>query len=130
MFSAAQVQAALGAAAAAIPAARQAVLRSLAIQTVRAYTRNTSGAGGAKAGAYPIPIRSGTLRRGINFQLADTAAIVFNDTVYARPQERGYQPYGNKHARPIPPRPALADALDSLDLQAAADAWAAQAGAQ
>jgi phage gpG-like protein len=130
IFDVAQVQAAMGQGAAAIPAARQALLRNLGIQAVRTATRLAGGPGTAKPGSYPIPIRTGTLRRGMNFEVQDNVAIVFNDTVYARAAHQGFQPYGNPRAHAIPGRPFFGDAIEQLDLQAAADAWTQQTGAQ
>ncbi len=130
MFDAAQVEAAMGDAATAIPVARLALLRGLAIQTVRAATRLTGGPGTAKPGAYPIPIRTGTLRRGHNFQVQGDTVVVFNDTVYARANHDGFRPYGNPRAHVIPGRPFYDDALTQLDLQAAADAAATALGAK
>lgn len=130
VFDEAQVQAAMGQGAMLIPAAREAMLRSLGIQAVRTATRLAGGPGTEAPGTYPIPIRTGTLRRGMNFQLAGNAAIVFNETAYARAVHDGYQPYGNPRAHAIPARPYFTDAIAELDLDAAADAWARQMGAQ
>ncbi len=129
IFDAAQVQAVMGNAATLIPAARIALLRNLGIQAVRTATRLTGGPGTAKPGEYPIPIRTGTLRRGNNFEVKGNTSIVFNETVYARANHEGFRPYGNPHAHPIPARTYFADAIDALDLQAAADAWNKTMGA-
>lgn len=130
VFDAAQVQAAMGQGAMLIPAAREAMLRSLAIQAERSATRLAGGPGTDAPGAYPIPIRTGTLRRGMRFRVQKDSAIVFNSVAYARAVHDGYQPYGNPRAHAIPARPYFSDAIAELDLDAAADAWARQMGAQ
>lgn len=109
----------------AIPPAQRAVLRSLAIQTESAAIDLASGPGSAKAGAYPIPVRTGDFRRGFGFELGDDFAIVFNATgAKARGLHDGFKPYGNPHARPIAPRPYFKDALARIDLDAATRAAA------
>lgn len=104
------------------PAARQALLRNLAIQTERGATRRATGAGAP--GSYPIPVRSGFFRRAFGFELKPARAIVFNTANYARPLHDGFRPYGNPAATPIRPRPYFADTLaHDVDFDAAADAW-------
>jgi phage gpG-like protein len=123
VFSADEVKQAMARAARAIPMARRDLLRNLAIQAERESIRLAGGSGAP--GSYPIPIRTGTFRRGFGFELRDDHAIVFNETRYARAIHKGYRPYGNPHATPIPPRPYFDDALKALDLDAAAKAWEA-----
>ncbi len=62
-----------------------------------------SGAGDSEAGAYPVPIRTGTLRRSAGSDsLGLNRAVVFNTAEYA----------GRVHAE----RPFLQDAVDRVDV--------------
>ena len=115
---------ALDAASRNVPQAARAFMRSLAIQTQRGAVRLSSGPGAAKPGAHPIPVRTGTHRRAFGIEVDQVRAVVFNAGIGAQALHEGFRPYGNPHARPIPPRPYFDDALDDIDLdvaQAAAD---------
>ncbi len=118
--SAEEVERALGSAERVIRPGVSAMLRSLAIQAVRAAEKRARGPGTAKPGAYPIPIRTGTFRRGFGFEANDQRSIAFNTSAYAGALHAGFKPYGNVHARPIPARPYFDDAQDDLDIDAAA----------
>ncbi len=109
--------------AASVPAARQAMLRFLAVSAEREAVRLSSGSQGAEAGAYPIPARTGFFRRSFGHELQGTRAIVFNASVYARSLHEGFRPYGNPHAAPIRPRRYFDDALNQIDVDQAARAW-------
>lgn len=122
VFSAAQVAQAMASGERAMQPAARDFLRALAIQTEGIATDLSSGSPSAAAGSYPIPVRTGMHRRAFGFELQDNRAIVFNTGVAARALHDGFKPYGNPHARPIPPRPYFTDALTRLDLDAAARA--------
>ena len=126
IFDAQEMILVTGNAARAVRPSTRELLRILAIQTEGHAMDLAKGPGTAKAGAYPIPIRTGTFRRGFGFKVNDRDAIVFNTSVYARSLHDGFKPYGNPHARPIPARPYFDDALDKLDLDAAWAAWRAK----
>ncbi|MBB5885469.1 hypothetical protein DYQ93_11430 [Xanthomonas sp. LMG 8992] len=115
----------LGDAARALPASRRALLRNIVIQAENAAMDLAKGPGDAPPGAYPIPVRTGTFRRGFGFEIRDSTAVLFNATAYAGAIHAGYHPYGNPHARPIPARPYFDDALKRIDMEAAARAWQA-----
>jgi hypothetical protein len=101
----------------------KALVGNLAKQWVKAARKLASGPGTAAAGAYPIPIRTGTFRRGFGSKILEDHAIGFNTSVQARALHEGFKPYGNPHARPIPARPYADDALDQLDLDQAFKDW-------
>lgn len=109
----------------AIPPAQRAVLKNLALQVYSTANDLSIGPGSAAPGAYPIPMRTGAFRNAFGFELGDDFAIVFNESgAKARGLHNGFKPYGNPHARPIPPRPYFSDALARLDLDAATRAAA------
>lgn len=124
VIDAADTVRALDAASRNVPRAATAFMRSLAIQTQRGAVRRSSGPSAAPAGAYPIPVRTGTHRRAFGIEVDQFRAVVFNAGIGAQALHDGFRPYGNPHTRPIPARPYFDDALDDLDLdvaQAAAD---------
>lgn len=125
VFDAAEMILVTGNAVRAIRPSTRALLRNLAIQGEGIVMDLMKGPGSAKAGAYPIPIRTGTLRRGVGFKVDDDSAFVYNTSVYARAIHDGFRPYGNPHARPIPARPYFDDMLDKLDLDKAYADWEA-----
>ncbi|WP_349782314.1 hypothetical protein [Xanthomonas arboricola] len=104
-------------------AARQALLRNIAVQMETGVTDRARGAAGAAAGSYPIPARTGAFLRGFTVQIGDTSVAIANDRVYARALHDGFQPYGNEDARPIPARPYFEDAAKAIDFARAQDAW-------
>lgn len=119
----------------AIPPAQRAVLKNLALQVYSTAMDLATGSG--PVGSYPIPEPTGHFRRSFGFESGDDFAIVWNDAggpikgggrakdgVKARGLHNGFIPFGNPHARPIPPRPYFSDALSRLDLDAATRAAA------
>ncbi len=126
VFDAREMILVTGNAARAVRPSTRELLRILAIQAEGHAIDLSKGPGTAKPGAYPIPIRTGTHRRGFGFKVNERDAIVFNTGVYARALHDGFKPYGNPHARPIPARPYFDDAIARLDLDAAWDAWRAR----
>lgn len=101
-------------------AAALAGLRRALVAVETAATRNLSG--GGKPGSYPVPVRTGNLRRGMGFKLLDDrAGVVFNTARYASAIHGGLQP--RKHAGhgasavyefdSVPARPFLDDAVDT-----------------
>lgn len=89
-------------------------LRAAARAVERAAVKRLSGSGAARA--YPVPIVTGTLRRGMGVRVENTAALVFNATAYGHAVHVGYHPYGNKRAEKVPARPYLTDAVESVDV--------------
>ena len=108
-----------------VPAANMALMRGLAIQAQRHAVELAGGPGSAPAGAYPIPIRTGTFRRAFGFQASERDAVLFNSAIYARAIHDGFQPYGNPHAAPIPARPYFDDVLDMLRIDQEQGRWEA-----
>lgn len=125
VFDAQEMILVTGNAARAIRPSTRELLRNLAKQAEGHAMDLAKGPGTAKAGAYPIPIRTGNFRRGFGFQVNADNAIVFNTSVYAKALHDGFKPYGNAHARPIAARPYFDDALDKLDLDKAFRDWEA-----
>ena len=73
-------------------------------------------AGHGEPGSYPIPIRTGHLRRSMGSRRdSDYSGYVFNRARYARAHHDGFRPYNNPHASPIPARPFLTDAVAAVD---------------
>ncbi len=91
-------------------------LRDVAITVERAAEKNLRGAGSAAPGSYPVPIRTGGgLRSKLQSRFDERQSMVINSAVYARAVHDGFKPYGNPHARAMPRRPYLQDAVDSID---------------
>lgn len=97
-------------------ALRRGMRRALVAVDAQA-SRNLSGSGEAPARSYPIPVRTGFLRRagGVR-QVSATSGLVFNRARYARAiHTDGFKPYGNPRAATVDPRPFLQDAVDKVD---------------
>lgn len=90
-------------------------LRDVAITVERAAEKNLRGGGSAAPGSYPVPVRTGNLRRSLQSRFDERQSMVINSAVYARAIHEGFQPYGNPKARRIGRRPFLQDAVDSID---------------
>ncbi len=70
--------------AAALEAAKRRGLRNAAVAVDNEQVNNLSGSGADAAGAYPVPVRTGNLRRGHFFEARlSSFAIVGNTTEYA-----------------------------------------------
>lgn len=104
-------------------AARQAMLRNIAVQMETGATDRARGPAGSAPGAYPIPARTGAFLRGFAVQIGDNSVVIGNDREYARALHEGFHPYGNEDARPIPGRPYFEDAVKALDIERAEAAW-------
>lgn len=92
-------------------------LRDVAITVERAAAANLRGPKSAAPGSYPVPIRTGFLRRSLQARFGQRESMVINSAIYARAVHDGFTPYGNPHARySIVPRPYLQDAVDSTDI--------------
>lgn len=87
----------------------------IAVLVERGASERTRGQGAP--GSYPIPVRTGDLRRSIASESNDRSATIFSTAVHAGAQHRGYKPYGNARAKPIPPRPFLFDAADKVTVE-------------
>ena len=94
-------------------------LRRALVAVETAATRRLGG--GGAAGSYPVPVRTGNLRRSMGFKLlSDTTGVVFNTARYAAAIHGGLQP--RKHAGSgadavyvfdsVPARAFLDDALE------------------
>lgn len=64
-------------------------------------TDNLSGGGDASPGSYPVPVRTGTSRRGMNLRARGMVGYVWNKIIYAAAIHED--------------RPFLDDAADSVD---------------
>jgi hypothetical protein len=93
-------------------AVRRGIRRAL-VAVDNEASRNLSGAG--KPGAFPIPVRSGHLRRsGGTRVLSDTSGLVFNRARYARAvHSDGFHAYHNPRAPFYRARPFLAAAVET-----------------
>lgn len=91
--------------------------RNVLLSVERAATKNLSGSGSAAAGSYPVPIRTGNLRRSMGVrQESETVGFVFNRARYAGAIHRGMTPYNNPRIRKsYLGRPFLDDAAASVD---------------
>jgi hypothetical protein len=101
--------------AAAVPGAMRRGVRRWLLEVEAGAVRRTTGSGAA--GDYPVPIRTGALRRyhGVR-QLGDAAGLVFNRAAHAHAiHSTGFRAYGNPHAPFHQPRPFLADAAREVD---------------
>ncbi len=66
-------------------------LRRAVLSVEAAATRRLSG--GGQAGSYPVPVRTGNLRRSMGFKILDTiSGLVFNTARYAGAIHNGLQP--------------------------------------
>lgn len=102
-------------------AARQTGLRRIVAAAEEEIGKRA--AGGSASGDYPIPVRSGFLRRSTGSKVGQAEALVFNSARYARAMQEGYHPYGNKRAAKMPPRRFFDDgiaAVDSAEIMAVA----------
>ena len=88
-------------------------VRRVAMAVDNAASERLSGAGAPRT--YPIPVRRGFLRRSGGYRAQGREAFVFNSAIYARAHHQGFRPYGNPRAKPVPARPFLRDAFDSVD---------------
>lgn len=92
-------------------------LRDVAISVERAAVRNTSGPGSAAPGTYPVPIRTGFLRRSIGSRFGQRESLVIATAIYASAIHDGFTPYGNPNARKsYIGRPFLKDAVEATDI--------------
>jgi hypothetical protein len=85
-------------------------LRRIALEVERRQVDNLSGGGTSPAGSYPVPIRSGNLRRSTGFRVEPLVAFVFNTALYARAIHNGFVPYGNGRNSKMRAREFLLDA--------------------
>lgn len=110
-----QLQDALGASRAQLSPALRRFFQRIATLVERGAIKNTSGSGAP--GGYPIPIRSGDLRRSIASEFTAASATVFSTAEHADAQQAGYRPYGNPKAAPIRPRPFTHDAARQAPIE-------------
>lgn len=101
--------------AAELPAAIRRGTRNVLLAVERQATKNLTGSG--KAGEYPVPVRTGNLRRSMGVrQESDVVGYVFNRARYAHAvHTSGFHAYGNPHAPFYKGRPFLDDAADQVD---------------
>lgn len=91
-------------------------MRRLVLSVEQQAVKRLTGAGTAKAGSYPVPIRSGVLRRSMGVRIAGPMlGFVFNRAEYAKPIHDGFHPYGNKKAPWVMGRRFMDDAVDAVD---------------
>lgn len=92
-------------------------LRDIGVTVENEASRNLSGSGAP--GSYPVPIRTGHLRRSLGMKVGDREVVVYNSAKYANAIHQGFTPYGNKHAtKSYAGRPFLQDAADKIDATA------------
>jgi hypothetical protein len=90
----------------------RAMRRAVVAVEVRASELLT-GAGGT--GSYPVPVRTGTLRRALGSRVVGrTEGIVFNTAGYARAIHTGQiaTGYKGRGRKQVGPRPFLSDAVE------------------
>lgn len=86
--------------AAKLPAAVRRGTRNVLLAVERAAVKRLSGPGSAAPGSYPVPIRTGNLRRSMGVrQDTDMSGYVFNRALYANAIHSGMTPYNNPHAK-------------------------------
>jgi hypothetical protein len=86
------------------------------VATEQEASKLLSGSADAAPGTYPVPVRRGTLRRGLGArQLTPASGMVFNRAAHARAIHEGFRPYGNPRAGRIDGRPFLSDAIEAAD---------------
>lgn len=90
-------------------------MQRIAVLVEQNSTKRLAGSGAP--GAYPVPIRTGFLRRSMGSESDATSATVFNTAEYAGAIHAGYRPYGNPKANAIAARPFLADGTEETDIQ-------------
>lgn len=100
---------------AAVPDATARGVRKVVFTVETAAEKLLRGAGTSAPGTYPVPVRFGFLRRSLGATASGGRGLVFNSAQYARAIHDGFRPYGNPHARPIPARPFMDDALATVD---------------
>lgn len=89
-------------------------MRRLVLSVEREQVRNLGGSGGS--GDYPVPIRSGNLRRSAGSRVAGPLlGFVFNRATYARAIHEGFEPYNNPNARQVRARRFLDRAAEAVD---------------
>lgn len=93
-------------------------LVAIATRVDRAAVKNLSGSGAAGPGSYPVPVRTGHLRRAEGFDVQATRATVFNIAAYARAVHEGLWQSAPSKAGPgrlRVGRPFIADAAATVD---------------
>ena len=110
-----EIQAALGVSRAQLTPALRHFFQRIAVLVERGGEANLRGSGAP--GSYPIPIRTGDLRRGQGSESNSRSATIFNTSIHADAQQAGYLPYGNPRAKPIPPRPFNWDAARAAPVE-------------
>lgn len=97
-----------------LDAAAKAGIRKWAIAVNREQVKNLSGGKGAAAGSYPVPVRTGNLRRDAFWQVeSPRQAIVGNTADYAQAIHEGQ--FAGRSGAHINPRPFLDDAAREVD---------------
>lgn len=84
-------------------------MRRVAITAERKQVENLTGSGPPRS--YPVPVRTGNLRRGSGMRAGPRSAMVFNTAHYARAVHNGHRPYGNPRAARVRAREFLLDAV-------------------
>lgn len=118
ILDASQLSSSLEASASALPAALRRFFQRIAVLVERGASALAQGPQSAPPRAYPIPIRTGDLRRSLRSESNADYALVFSVSNHADAQQAGYQPYGNPRARPVPPRPFVFDAARQAPIEA------------
>lgn len=99
----------------AVPAAVAVGVRNIVTAVEIEAEKNLRGAGTSAPGSYPVPVRTGFLRRGLGSTASGNRGLVFNAANYARKIHDGFQPFGNPIARAVPARAFFDDALAAVD---------------
>lgn len=88
--------------------ALRSALRKALVAVEQAAAEKLSGSGAA--GSYPVPVRTGFLRRSLGIKLAPSSGMVFNTAAYAWAIHNGRSDRVQTKARPF-----LDDALKQAD---------------
>lgn len=101
--------------AAAIASGVASAMRDITIGVEREAVKRLTG-GSKPPGSYPVPVRTGFLRRSMGSRYNTESGIVYNTAIYARAIHEGFSPYGNPRvAYPIGARPYMTDAVAAVD---------------
>lgn len=76
--------------------------------------KHLSGSGAP--GAYPVPVRTGTLLGSLASEFDESSATVFATAEYAGSVITGYRAYGRPNGKVIPARPYLPDGINDTDI--------------
>jgi hypothetical protein len=101
--------------AAALTSGVTSAIRDITLGSEREAVKRLTG-GSRPAGSYPVPNRTGFLRRSMGSRVRPEEGILFNSAIYARAVHDGYTPYSNPRVQfNIGARPYMTDAVAAVD---------------